>query len=579
MRRRTRWLIGASLSVISLGLAWRLQTLTGQEQLWGWWPLPLLLSLWGIVVAFRQNTSRFDLLGLASAAGLCLGLGFGTYPTWPLQIVGFAAMLSLTDQLTRRQLGLRRQWWYGFHALLLYNIIATWWVANTSFAAGFVANYLNALLMTVPWVLVFLLRRHLPKLWLLGAVSLWLGFEYLHYNWQIAWPWLTMGNALASTPRLVQWFSITGVFGGSLYLTASGALLYRYWSMRGRSLATAQTFPWRLAALVVLPLLLSLGMLLVERLPDGREARLAAIQPNYEPHYAKFSAPQAEQYVRFDSLISSLGPVDLVVLPETSFGGIDQARVGQSRLLRGLSRDSLTMLIGLSTHQRYAEAIDHPALRSRELGNGNTFHFTSHNSALALDEGQAVSIYDKSKLVPGVEFLPYRKAMFLFEPLVESLGGTTAGLGVSDSAKVFRYANGIAAAPLICYESVYGDYVREFTAQGANLLTVPTNDGWWDDTPGHRQHLAFASLRAIENRRYVLQAANSGISALIDARGELLHSTEYDEVATLEVRAELLQGTTFYVRYGDQLGRLGAGASCLLLLGLFARMWGNRLGS
>jgi len=573
--------------------AWRINVLNAAQQLWGWLPFFLLLSGWGILVAFRQNPDRLRYLAIASLAGLCLGLGFPPLPTWPLMGLGFALMLYLTDELVGADLSIKKQWWYSYHTLVLFNVLASWWVANTALAAGIVANFLNALLMAVPWALIFLLRKHMSKIWLPGAVILWIGFEYIHYNWQIAWPWLTFGNALASTPSLAQWYSYTGIFGGSLYIAVIGLLLYKLAQAKqaGESLVKPTVFA-ALWALIPLLISVAIGAAYTPVSDISTTKRITAIQPNYEPHYKKFSVPDAEQLVHFMKLSVEASESDLYVFPETSFGSYDEAQLARSGLLRawnkglGVSEDESLrqnpmkqrdLLAGISSYRRYATPIDNPALRTQEGASGSSY-YTMHNSAISVIDGEVKELYHKSRLVPGVEFLPYRKAMFMFEPLVKSLGGTTAGLGVSDSALVFEYPSGIKAAPLICYESIYGDYVREFVQAGANLLVVPTNDGWWDDSPGHVQHLQFAQLRAIENRRWVVQAANTGVSAIINAKGEILDQTQYDEAIALTGDVQLETTETVYTSMGDQIGRLALGMSAFLMIGLVSAVLRKRAG-
>ncbi len=566
------YVLAPSLAAIAV-CGFQLYQLTQQQQLWGWWPLPLLLGLWGVVVALRQNLSRLQLLGIATLSGVAMGVGFGPLPLWPLLVLGFAGLLYLTNRLATSSLSIKQQWWYSYHTLLLYNIGATWWVANTALAAGVVANFLNALLMAVPWALIYLVRKRMPSIWLPAAVVLWLGFEWLHYNWQIAWPWLAFGNSLATTPALIQWYEFTGTFGGSLLICTLGVLLYQLLVLEAKRRAAIA-----LAVGSLIPVLASLFMLLRHQLRSAENAVVVtAIQPNYEPHYRKFEISPTQQIDETFALVEQAPASSLYVLPETSFGSsYDEAtlRGGQLEAYWSSFRQNLTspagLLVGLSTYRRYAKPIENPALRVRESPRG-TSYYTMHNAAAALEGEGSAQVYHKSKLVPGVEFLPYRKALFLFEPLVESLGGTTAGLGTSDTAMVMNFgASGIRAAPLICYESIYGDYVREFVLSGANLLTVPTNDGWWDDSPGHLQHLQFASLRAIETRRWVVQAANSGVSAFVDPAGRVVARTAYDEASYLSEGIALLEEQTFYTRYGDILGRLAAGMSVLVLLSLLA---------
>ena len=570
MPHRFRTFLGVP-SLLALAVAGlRMWQLNQQQELWGYWPLPLLLGAWGLIVALRQNTSRLRYLALATVAGVGLGLGFPPLPTWPLMVVGFVALLRLVDGLVEGQQARKRMWWYGYHAFVLYNVLATWWVANTALAAGIVANFLNALLMTVPAVAIYQARKHIPKYWLLAAPLFWISFEYLHYNWQIAWPWLTFGNALASTPYLAQWYEWTGVFGGSLYLAGGASLSYYVYLHLWRQPAGKYRAVIGLCAWWLVPVAVSLS-LLVQVVDDGSNisAEVLAVQPNLEPHYEKFDGDPNGQLDHFFDLIGDPNERALVILPETSFGNYDEATLNRSPLFQRWQRDvasEVDLLAGLSTYVRYARPIESPALRTQDIPGGGQVYYTSHNSAVAATDSEVAGVYHKSRLVPGVEMLPYRKLLFFFEPLVKSLGGTTAGLGVSDSAIVFRYPSGLAAAPLICYESIYGDYVREFTQAGANLLVVPTNDGWWDDTPGHVQHLQIGQLRAIENRRWLVQAANSGISAIVDHAGQVRERTSYNEATVLAGEVKLLRGLTLYARVGDVLGAVCAGLGCLCLL-------------
>ena len=132
-------------------------------------------------------------------------------------------------------------------------------------------------------------------------------------------------------------------------------------------------------------------------------------------------------------------------------------------------------------------------------------------------------------------------------------------------------ASDLGVAPVICYESVFGEYTTGYVKNGANALFIVTNDGWWDNTAGHKQHLLFASLRAIETRRPIARSANTGISCLINQRGDILQPTEYDEAATVKGTLLFNDTITFYVRYGDLIGRLAGFISILLLLNVIAK--------
>ena len=193
------------------------------------------------------------------------------------------------------------------------------------------------------------------------------------------------------------------------------------------------------------------------------------------------------------------------------------------------------------------------------------------NAALQIEIGNDdVQLYRKSKLVPGPEILPYRRIFFFLKPLIDKLEGTTAGVGTQPERSVMSSDAG-KVAPAICYESVFGEYVTGYIRKGAQAIFIMTNDGWWDNTAGHRQHLHFASLRAIETRRAIARSANTGISAFINQRGDILQHTRYNEPVAIKGAIRFNDAVTFYVLWGDTIARISLFASIILLLNTFVR--------
>jgi apolipoprotein N-acyltransferase len=152
-----------------------------------------------------------------------------------------------------------------------------------------------------------------------------------------------------------------------------------------------------------------------------------------------------------------------------------------------------------------------------------------------------------------------------------NLGGASGSLGSQDEASVFELKDESKAAPVICYESVFGEYLTDYVKKGAELIVIITNDGWWRNTPGYKQHLSFARLRAIETRRSVARSANTGISAFINQRGDLVETTRWWEEAAIKGILNLNDEVTFYVKYGDYIARISMFVSVLLILFLFVR--------
>ena len=160
--------------------------------------------------------------------------------------------------------------------------------------------------------------------------------------------------------------------------------------------------------------------------------------------------------------------------------------------------------------------------------------------------------------------MPWPAVFKYIEKFAIDLGGISGSLGMQEEREAFFTANKkFAAGPIVCYESVYGEYVTEYVIKGANFLAIITNDGWWGDTPGYRQHLKYASLRAIETRRSIVRSANTGITATINQRGEIENKTSWWKEDAIKATININNNLTFYTRFGDYLGVL---AICITLV-------------
>ena len=164
-----------------------------------------------------------------------------------------------------------------------------------------------------------------------------------------------------------------------------------------------------------------------------------------------------------------------------------------------------------------------------------------------------------------------------FRPIDDKLGGVM-GRCIGDGKAANLVFNGVKIGCAICYESVYGEFCADYIRDGAKLLTIITNDAWWGDTPGYRQHLSYASLRAIETRRWIARCGNTGISAIIDPTGKIVKETSWWEPATLSGKVGLSDEETFFVSHGDFVGRICILMFILILLGTIVRRLTNKKG-
>lgn len=168
-----------------------------------------------------------------------------------------------------------------------------------------------------------------------------------------------------------------------------------------------------------------------------------------------------------------------------------------------------------------------------------------------MDSGFKPKFYHKSKLVPGTEQMPFIQYLPFLESLALQLdeNSTTGSLAKNDSVEVL--GRGEKVAPIICYESIYGDLVREFVNKGAGWIGVVTNDAWWRETAGYQQHYSYSRLRAIETRKWVARSANTGTSAFIDPRGDEYQHSEWYKKTCLQQTIYSNHRITLYAILGD----------------------------
>ena len=453
-------------------------------------------------------------------------------------------------------------------AILIWNASTTWWLWNSTDVGSIAAIIANSLLMCLPWWGYHLFKNKYSKT--IGYISLlafWLLFEYIHLNWQLSWPWLTLGNVFASHPGWIQWYEFTGVSGGTIWVLLTNILIYRL-LVQLKSKKSVITNGIAVFTIFLLPFLVSF-LLNIPASQNSHSGNILIIQPNVDP-YQKFESVSVPQQIQKLITLSESGldsSTQLILWPETALNaGIDQSQTSTHPIYQPLfdfinRHPHITLLSGIETYQSYGN--QKASATSRKAGNG--MYYDYYNAAVAIKANQPLQFYHKSKLVPGVESLP--TFLNFMAPLFEKFGGTTGGYGRDTAAMAFHIkGNAYIPAPIICYESIYGEYVADYVKKGANVLTIITNDGWWGNTPGHQQHLQYARLRAIETRRYVARSANTGISAVIDERGNILATQPWDQTAVIKYKVPTLGGETFYVKHGDYLYKLGTILGTLLIL-------------
>jgi apolipoprotein N-acyltransferase len=562
--------------------SFQLIQLAQHQKLWESNSLGLFLCLWLLsqllVYKKRQNAGQdwVRLQNLSAIGGVTFGLSF---PGWinfpPLAFFCFLPFLLIESESEKISPKGPSLFKFLYPGIVLGNIISTSWVANASFVAALFAILVNGLLMLLPWLANRLVRRRWPELGFWPLIPFWLTFEFLHYRWELSWPWLTLGNALAPWPAFIQWYEWTGVLGGSVWVLALNILVFQ-WIQKKRSSQVV----WVLALVFSLPVAWSL-IRFYNYEEQGTWRKVTLVQPNFEPNYEKPQLPEGYQTAQILELLNQhiTDSTAFVLFPESSFGFFNLDELGSQASileLRGVqARFPKTVFIsGIDAYRLLTKAAaDRPTTRRQTTQDGREIYYETMNAAAQLNPANTwVSLYFKSKLVPGAEIFPYPGLLGFLKPVVEQFGGTLAGFVRQDAPTLFASPQG-KAAPVICYESVYGDYCATYVRLGAQAIFILTNDGWWGHTPGHRQHLQYARLRAIENRRYVARAASTGISAFIDPRGVIQQRSKYGEKTAMDGKIQLLNNLTLYSRWGDWVGKTMVALTLLLGALALGRPW------
>ena len=525
---------------------------------------------------------------LCALSALLLSLPWLVPHTGALILVAFVPLLcadAIADQCK-----LRASWIYPAVTFIVWNAATTFWVCNATVGGGIFAVVGNAAQMLLVWLLFRLARKKmggtLPYIFL---AAMWIAWERRYYDVDISWPWLNLGGAFAQSTRTVQWYEYTGLMGGTLWVWLCNLGIFGlleafsdgYWQ-RWNGLA-------RVCATLGITLVVAGPVVASKMIWSSYEERSEGTvdvvigQPNFDPYQKFQSMTQAQQTEVLLGLFGEAlaerpaGPV-LLLAPETFTSDIYLNDPGHSPTLRSFRRfmaehPGSEMLFGASTYEVFSTHAA-PTILARPYGEG---WIVGHNTALTATATGPVEVYHKSKLVVGTELTPYPK---IFVPLdnwlakkmgVSGLMGRCVG---QDGVSLLHW--GAERVPLgcaVCYESVYGEYCTEYVRAGAKALTIITNDAWWGNTPGYRQHLSYARLRAIELRRDIARCGNTGISAFIDQRGEVLSQSDWWTRQTLSGQVNLSSGQTAFVRHGDIIGRVGTLLFLLLAAFLLVRLF------
>ncbi len=466
----------------------------------------------------------------------------------------------------------------GFVTGLVYFTGTLYWITRVMAVYGalqpFVAVLVNSLLIAYlalfPALFAAATRRLVlsygPRA-LLAAPLVWVTTELGRTYLLTGFPWVLLGYSQLSVLPVAQAASLFGVYGLSALVAAvSAAIAFSvgpvtiipgpakagHYAVNVPNVVSgfSRTLPLA-AALILVVALAAWGSLRVARgeLTAGPAVRVALVQGNVAQG-EKWDPRQApdifENYLRMTRQAIAEG-ADLVVWPESSTPFTFETEHAAADSIRRIARDARVPIL----------------LGSDQIERGAPTRY--YNSAyLVRADGSTGAVYRKMHLVPFGEYVPLKRLLFFAEPLVEAVSDFSAG----DSA-VLMPVDGHSISTAICYEIVYPDLVRRFVAAGSELLTTITNDAWFGDTSAPHQHFAQASMRAVENGRYLVRAANTGISGVVDPYGRVLVQSRLFEPAVVTATVTYRTEKTLYTRIGDLFAYMAVLTTIALLIARF----------
>ena len=452
----------------------------------------------------------------------------------------------------------RRAFWLGVLTGVVYFIGTIYWIATVMATHGGLimplaialmiglAIHLSLFVGLFAWILARTLRRFgVGAIWC--APAIWVATEWLRAWWGWDFPWVLLGSSQASALAVVQVASVTGVYGLSFLIALVGTA--------AATIALSRDRRHRLgvaATVVLLAAVIAGGAWRVGRgslTQEGTPVRVGLVQGNI-PQDQKADAARSgvimERYINLSRQALAQG-AQVVMWPEAAvpfFFDLDHVQAAPVRRLA--IEANVPFIVGSDELERATE------------GRPQRYF----NSALLIGtDGRTLSAYKKVRLVPFGEYVPFKNILFFVGPLVEAVADFSAG----ESFKVFD-VEGSRMSVAICYEAVYGRIAQAFVAGGSELLATITNDAWFGDSSAAYQHFDQAALRAVEQGRYLVRAANTGITGAVDPYGRTMARAPMFEPAAMTVDVRLLSGRTIYHALGDVVAWLSLAAAAALLV-------------
>ncbi|WP_165836021.1 apolipoprotein N-acyltransferase [Marinifilum breve] len=496
---------------------------------------------------------------LALSSGILLGIPFCIPSLFFLILFAWIPILFLEERL-KDHYNPYLLFNYTFLSFTVWNVIAYWWVAKAHILGVILIILINSMLLALIFWLISKARKTMRISILIPFLIIWLGFEYFHTQWDLAWPWLNLGNAFASAPSWIQWYEYTGTRGGSLWVIFINFCIFEI-IRREKDFHYSQVFI--LLVLFGLPLLYSSIKNDIKPENISGKRTFALIQPNLDPYTEKF-IPE-NQAIHYNKFIGLADSICKTIQPDYLFGP-------ETLILQAINEkhpnSSIYFQQQVSLKEKYPKT-------NFLIGVHSKIDNESFNSALLISDS-VPQFYHKTKLVPMFERIPFDKYLGFLDKYSLEIGGYNGTYSSRNETDYFM-VDSTAIIPVVCFESIFGDYCVQRVPETPGFICMITNDGWWKNTPGYQHHFNFSRIRAIETRRDYIRVANNGISAHINSKGTIIAKTSWWNKTILSGNLSLLSGKTFYTEHGDYIGRTCLFFAILLLIFVKIRTYTHRL--
>ena len=507
---------------------------------------------------------------LLISSGILLGLSFPPFP-FPFQLLMFVALIPYLFVIEKRD-GLAEINKATYLTFFVFSLITIYWVGSWQtgtdpflMIAGVVLLFFNPLLFLIPSTLYYFAKKYLnSKIALILIPFFWLTYEYFYTLTDISFPWLILGTGLSKFKVFIQSADIIGAFGITILVIFINIFIYL--SIRDYKKNPKQISIYILIVILIFSFSIFYGVYRISTFNNsGKEITVGIIQPNLDP-WEKWREDKLEE-LKNEYLSLSKKAVEnyakLLIWPETALP-VYLNTPGYFKTKKEITRfllNTKTFLLTGMPNVKYFSKDDVIPIDAKVTDNGNT-KYATYNSVLGFSyQNTMVQHYGKMKLVPFGERVPFVNT-FNFLGDLFSWGVGLSGWNVGQDTTLFTFSNNIEndstsvtntdsvkISSLVCYESVYPIFVTLFVNKGAELITVVTNDSWYGKSSGPYQHKEIAVLRAIENRRSVVRAANGGISCIIDPLGTTVAETKLFTKDVLVGNVMLENEITFYTKH------------------------------